>query len=421
MRPNRPGERPDWANRPHVPDRPGANIGNTINRNNNTVINRPVTRNTNITNVSGNNFNRGVAGHVDNWNQRWNHGLNYAHYPYRSWYHGYWNGNWNNHWGVGPVAWGLGLWGLSSLAYQAGAASFSNPYYVPVPIVEQVPAVNYSQPIQVVVQAPPEDDTPPPPPDDRGMKAFNAAREAFQAGDYAAAERDINQALVRMPNDPVVHEFRALVLFAEKKYKEAAATLESLLAVSPGWDWTTMSSLYSDVDVYQKQLRALEDARDANPKAAYLQFLCAYHYLTMGYPDQAKKALETVVKLEPKDRVASQLLQTLTGPPTAKPPAEPPPGEPVNLDIKGQWTADGANNAKITLSILDDGKFKWSVNTKGKVDAFDGTFTLDNDMLMLERGQGGALLGKVTPISEKSFNFRIVGSPTGDPGLTFKR
>src|SRR5262249_37061194 len=153
------------------------------------------------TNVSGNSVNRGVAAHVDNWNGRWNSGLNYAHYPYRSWYNGSWNGNAYNHWGVGPVAWGLGLWGLGSLAYSAGAASFSNPYYEVAPIVDQVPAVNYSQPIQMVVQMPAEDDTPPPPPDNKRMTAFDAAREAFKAGDYPTAERDVNQALIRMPKD----------------------------------------------------------------------------------------------------------------------------------------------------------------------------------------------------------------------------
>ena len=71
---------------------------------------------------------------------------------------------------------------------------------------------------------------------------------------------------------------------------------------------------------------------------------------------------------------------------------------------------------KIALAVLDDGKFKWSVDTKGKKDGFDGTFTLDGDMLMLERGQGGGLLGRVQPMSKDSFSFKIVGSPPAIQG-----
>jgi tetratricopeptide (TPR) repeat protein len=415
-RPDRPIDRPNWADRPHAPDHPGINnFGN-----HNTVINRPITNNTNISNVS----NRGVAAHVNDWGNRWNQNFNYAHAPYRGWYHGAWSGDWYNHWGVGPVAWGLGTWGLTSLAYQSGASSFANPYYAEAPVVQDVPAVDYSQPIQVVSQAPPADSEAPPSPDEQGMKAFDRAREAFMSGDYAVAEREVNKALVRLPNEPVIHEFRALVLFAEKKYRDCAAALEALLAVSPGWDWTTLSSLYLDTTVYEGQLRALEQAAREDPKAAYLQFDLAYHYLTLGYADNAKKALQKVVSLEPNDRVAAQLLQTLVGPEdTAKAPApaaEAPPAD-VQLDIKGIWKAAGAGGSEISLSIADGGQFKWAVNNKGKTESFRGTFTLDGDMMMLERSGGGALVGHVHALSKDSFSFQLVGAPAGDPGLTFKK
>ena len=43
---------------------------------------------------------------------------------------------------------------------------------------------------------------------------FDAARQLFYNGDYAGALTSTNKALASMPNDPIVHEFRALVMKA---------------------------------------------------------------------------------------------------------------------------------------------------------------------------------------------------------------
>jgi len=57
-------------------------------------------------------------------------------------------------------------------------------------------------------------------------------------------------------------------LFAQANYKEAAAGLYSVLSAGPGWDWTTLSSLYPSVDTYTAQLRTLEKTVKQNPKAS---------------------------------------------------------------------------------------------------------------------------------------------------------
>src|SRR5204862_5794138 len=116
-----------------------------------------------------------------------------------------------------------------------------------------------------------------------GMKNFNAARASFYEGSYKEALASTNKALVTMPKDAVIHEFRALVLFAMGNYKESAATLHPVLAVGPGWDWTTMCSLYPDVNTYTKQMRNLETWVGENPKEAYGHFLMGYHYMTCGH------------------------------------------------------------------------------------------------------------------------------------------
>ena len=68
----------------------------------------------------------------------------------------------------------------------------------------------------------------------------------------------MDQAIALVPNDTVLHEFRGLTLFALGRYKEAAAAEYAVLSAGPGWDWTTLSGLYPNVDVYTEQLRALE-------------------------------------------------------------------------------------------------------------------------------------------------------------------
>ena len=124
------------------------------------------------------------------------------------------------------------------------------------------------------------------------MALLDAARSAFEQGDYAAALAQCDQAIAKLPNDAVLHEFRGLVLFALKRYKEAAGTIYAVLSVGPGWDWTTLSSFYPDVDVYTEQLRALEQYVNANPNAADVRFLLAYHYLTCGHTDAAADAIQ---------------------------------------------------------------------------------------------------------------------------------
>ena len=73
------------------------------------------------------------------------------------------------------------------------------------------------------------------------------------------------QAIQSVPNDPVLHEFGALCLFAQRNYTRAAAVLNALLAIAPGMDWATMSSLYPNTDTYPAQLRALESHAKQNP------------------------------------------------------------------------------------------------------------------------------------------------------------
>jgi predicted Zn-dependent protease len=162
------------------------------------------------------------------------------------------------------------------------------------------------------------DDSPPP----EAFQTFDSARAAFKANNYAKALREIDRAIKLLPSDVTRHEFRAMVLFAQKKYREAAAGVYAVLSSGPGWNWETVRDLYTDPETYTRQLRALEEYSRKHPDASDAHFLLAYQYLVLNHVPQALKQLDEFEKLVPKDKLAPQLIAAFTPPAGAKPPAE---------------------------------------------------------------------------------------------------
>ncbi|MBI3863870.1 MAG: tetratricopeptide repeat protein [Planctomycetia bacterium] len=376
-------------------------------------------------------------------------------------YHGYWNGNygfgggygggWGGYgpgwgygggWGYGPgyglglglglglgygfapLGWGYGGWGLGSMAYNSGYLGYSNPYYN-----GSFGGYDYAQPIPVDYSVAPtavgaEGNT--------ADAALNAAVEAFKQNDYDAALDIVNKGVAQFPNDSVLHEFRALVLFARRDYQQAAATIHSVLAIGPGWDWTTLASLYTSIAIYTEQLRALEEFTRANPQDGGGHFLLGYHYMSAGHAAAAAKQFQQVVTLVPGDRVAADLTKMLSAPsadqqPTPQPPVETqtatPEATPVDpATLVGTWQAAREDGSKFELTLTPDSKFTWKFSMKGqKPQEFSGTYTVETNVLALERQEGGSLIGQVTPGAAGKFNFRLVGAPPEDKGLNFGR
>lgn len=317
-------------------------------------------------------------------------------------------------------AWGLGAWTLGSWYYNTGYATYSNPYYEApsTTVVVESPTYDYSQPIDVSSQQAAT-------PSDEGMQQFDAAKDAFRARDYPGALRAVEQAISMMPDDAALHEFRALVLFALKRYREAAATLYAVLSVGPGWDWTTLSGLYPSMDVYTGQLRALEGYQREHPDSADAHFVLAYHYLTAGHTDAAAEQLEEVVRLNPEDKLSAQLVTLVSPeqgadvPPSADAAATSPPakqGNPV-----GVWTAKPAADATIELSLCDDGTFTWRFTDSRRTHELEGTFELAGSVLVLQPADSEAMVGNVTWNGEQEFEFKLIGGPPNDSGLRFNR
>ncbi|MGD0899109.1 MAG: tetratricopeptide repeat protein [Thermoguttaceae bacterium] len=386
--------RPNLGSGPNVGYRP--NPGNRPNIGNNVNING---RTNNLVRPTHNDWNRG------------------------DWYHGDWHGNWNQSWYHRPVGWWTaGYWAgaaVSAIPWSWGYWPYYNPYYAG-PVIVGGATIDYSQPI-VVAQAA----APPPVAEEQATPLLDAARNAFMQGDYRTALAQVDQAIAQVPNDTVLHEFRGLALFALGRYKEAAATDYAVLSAGPGWDWTTLSGLYPNVDVYTAQLRALEQYARLHPAASDARFLLADHYLTCGHIDAAAAQLREVVRLNPRDQLSAQLLNGISASDTAVPAAPSMPAAPARpadaSSLVGNWTAMRADNATIKLALAGDGRFTWALDQNGKPQQFSGTYTLADNLLVLKQGNNPMMVGQVASLAGDRFNFKLAGDNPADPGLTFAR
>jgi tetratricopeptide (TPR) repeat protein len=359
-----------------------------------------------------------------------------------SWYHGDWH-NWGsgrgNQWYGRPLWWqGSNWWGAGYLpgyaAWQIpwswGYWSYYNPYYTQ-PLTFGATTVDYSQPI--VVAAPPTA-VPQRSGEELALQYFDSARDAFMNGEYQQALTQVDKAIALLPSDAVLHEFRGLTLFALGDYQQAAASVYAALSVGPGWDWTTLSALYPDTDVYTQQLRALEQYAGQHPNQSDARFLLAYQYLTCGYTEQAIGQLQEVVQLNPKDQLSAQLLASLTSPQQSAAPGAPPtiagstevppavPAAPVSAAaLAGRWTATRPDGSTIALNLGNDTKYDWNYTTNGQSHNFAGTFSIADNLLVLKQGDTPAMVGQVSLVNNRQFNFKMPGDNPNDPGLTFTR
>jgi tetratricopeptide (TPR) repeat protein len=357
-----------------------------------------------------------------------------------NWYRGNW---WGSRWaggfgpggmGFGRWGWRMGLfptwrhvglsaWGLGGWANGWLYGGFFNPYFV-APVINTTVVANaplgfvpdYSRPLDLT-SIPPEPETA-----EQDDLTFLAALDAFKAGDFARALSLDDLALKAHPNDPVLHEFRALCLFALGRYDEAAGVLYVVLTAGPGWDWATMIGLYSDADTYTRQLRALEAAAKRNPAAASTRFVLAYHYLVQEHVEQARQQFEQVVKLQPKDQLAAQFVKLLTAPAEAPAAAEagsaraaatdqvrqpsPPPAALV-----GTWKAKPAPDLSIELTVREDGQFTWDVSTNGQANSIAGAADYADGVLTLTQDDAPALVGTIVNLGEKQFGFEFASGP----------
>ncbi|WP_040591582.1 tetratricopeptide repeat protein [Schlesneria paludicola] len=368
----------------------------------------------------------------------WQNFADQHHDQHGDWYHDSWHpgSGWNYMWDNYPVAAAFGVtrWGINRLAYGFGLAAYSNPYYggsggggydYSQPLVSYADSGTSAAPAEAAA-APLSEQTQQV---DPGMKAFNDARSAFYQGDSTTALTLLEATLKSMPRDTVVHEFRGLVLFSLKRYPESAAAIYAVLSAGPGWDWTTLSSLYPSVDIYTQQLRALEDFTKANPNSADAHFLLGYYYLTGTYSEAALKQFTFALESLPNDPLLKQLVEMTTPRdqskvPVSAPTPTPPPvtseRAPTVDKLVGTWKAS-SQGASFQLDLAKEGGFIWTY-TRGKdKETVKGVFAVDQNNLALEPDAGGTMLAEIDLSNPSQFLFKMIGAQANDPVLQFNK
>lgn len=343
------------------------------------------------------------------------------------WYHGHWH----HPWGPGPY----GPAGWFTLGFVTGAVvwdapwywgyySYYNPYCTGAIVVYDT-TIDYSRPI--VVAAPTATASTDPSADEaQAISLLNLGRDAFSKGDYATAMTWINQALAKKSTLPILHEFRALVLFATGQFRPAAAAIYAVLSVGPGWDWATLSSFYPDLNVYTAQLRALEQYCRENPRLPETRFLLAYHYMSCGHAETAANEFREAAALNPKDQLSAQLAAGLAAgkSPTAATVATPSAASaaPVSAaSLAGTWETTRPDGSSISFTLGVDATFSWQYTQQGQTQQFRGTYTVADNLLILKRDGNPTMIGQISMSDIAHFNFRLVGAGANDPGLTFVR
>jgi tetratricopeptide (TPR) repeat protein len=312
---------------------------------------------------------------------------------------------------------GLTWWGVNSLASTFGCGDYSNPYNV------EGSGGSYSEPVVTMpVDTADEESGRPAGVSQEVIDKFDQARAAFRERDYAKALKLTDEAIGQLPHDAVLHEFRSLILFALGRYTESAAAIHAVLAVGPGWNDKTLTGLYPDMDTYTAHLRALEAARNKDPKMAEFHFLLGYHYLTCGYPKEALTEFTEAATLLPKDAVTASLVATLS-PRDAKPAAAPAEAAapPVLQDtLAGAWTA-GKGTSTFALNLGKDGTFTWAFTRGSRKEQVKGVYTVEGNVLAMEPDTGGVLLAELTVKGTDDLHFQMIGGAKDDPGLKFRR
>ncbi len=358
------------------------------------------------------------------------------HYGYHgAWYHGGWHGayapgaRWNYWWNNYPAltAFGVTTWAVNRVGWAFGYSDYSNPYYGG--SVDDS-GYNYSEPL---VMTPDEQSLAGDPGDTstqtevtpEKLSSFDQARTAFFAGNYDDAMTANNAALKELPNDAVIHEFRALILFAMGKYQDSAATLYPVLSVGPGFDWTTMIGLYPDVKTYTAQLRSLEEYRDGNPNDPAARFVLAYHYTTAGRNESAIEQLKKLLEISPDDQLAKQLLLGLDPEAEVPNPAKQvqppqPEGKIKASDLNGTWKAT-RDQGTFEMALQEDGKYSWKFDQNGKASEVTGVWSVDDKgILALQMNDQGVMLAQIIQNKNK-LDFYMLGDDKGSDPLEFAR
>jgi len=235
-------------------------------------------------------------------------GLGYGGYGYGGYGYGGYGG------------YGMG-YGYDPYCYYGSYPGYSGGYYYPGTAVvdPQDNALAANQPPEVTPKAGAKDAD--------NAKVFAEKGETdFKMRDYKSAVYAWKHAVVDDPMNGVLVMMLAQGFFATGQFDEAAGAVQQAMQVLPKEEWGVVvknyKELYSNVQDFTDQLRALEKAVKEKPTDPALRFLAGFQYAYLGYPKEAVDQLDKGLKLAPRDEMAKKLREEMAA--KLPKPIEPP-------------------------------------------------------------------------------------------------
>ena len=137
------------------------------------------------------------------------------------------------------------------------------------------------------------------------------AEAAFRNRDYRRAYEQVARAISRDRDNGYLWLFSSQVNLANRQYVDAAQDAGLAMKLVPRKDWFWMienfREFYRNED-YVTQVKQLSQHIQTNPQDSHAHALRAYHYLGLGYPNEAMKDLKTAQTLAPGDQWTKLLI-----------------------------------------------------------------------------------------------------------------
>lgn len=143
---------------------------------------------------------------------------------------------------------------------------------------------------------------------------YRESVNAFRSGDYAAATKAADHAIVEDSQSGVLRTHASQCLLANGEFEAAAAALSDGLSLLPAAEWgneiRNFRRLYRKND-YITHMKQLEQFAKENPDVAAGNALCAYHFYFLGHESAAQRHLTVARKADPNDPLVAQLSQII--------------------------------------------------------------------------------------------------------------
>lgn len=177
------------------------------------------------------------------------------------------------------------------------------------------------------------------------------AEQAFREQRYEDAARSSNHALIEDPGNGLLHLFASQVFFALGDYRSSAAALQLGASLLEREQWgfvvENYKQFYRGKDYVTHMASLVEFIRNDSSQP-YAHFLRGYHYLYLGYAKEAQAPLLKAVELEPRDRLAAELLVTAGGQlPESASTSRPDPDERMRVEKPQKSEASNPLNPPI--------------------------------------------------------------------------